>query len=159
MIVSLSRVPRKWRNIGLLAVFGCWGALAADQTATDVIAGRRSNLRDLGSAYKELGEELKKSKPLPFLLQQYIGEISDFSQQQQNWFPPNTGPKTGIETHAKEEIWTKPQEFTAAMQAFQKEAAVLTGISTSDLDALKVEHKKLGLTCKNCHDTFREKED
>lgn len=158
-MLSLSKRPRRWRNIGIIAVFVCWGALASEPIAGDVIAGRRSNLRDLGSAYKEMGEELKKSKPMPFLLQQYISQISDLSQQQQNWFPPNTGPKSGIETHAKEEIWARPQEFAAAMQAFQKEAAVLNAVSVSDLDALKAEHKKLGLTCKNCHDTFREKED
>jgi cytochrome c556 len=143
--------------VGVSLVVG--SARADQQNVEDIISGRRSNLKDLGSAYKELGDELKKNKPMSFLVQQYVSQISDLSQQQQNWFPANTGPKSGIETKAKEEIWTRAAEFSAAMQAFQKEAASLAAIAPSDTESLKAQHKKLGQTCKACHDTFREKED
>ena len=143
--------------LALLAVTS-W-ALADQRSPEDIISGRRSNLRDLGSAFKELGEELKKKKPMEFMVQQYVAQIGDLAQQEQNWFPAGTGQKTGIETHAKDEIWARPEDFSKAMQAFQREAGVLTGIAASDADALKAQHRKLGVTCKGCHDTFREKED
>ncbi|MCW9003442.1 MAG: cytochrome c [Rhodospirillales bacterium] len=62
------------------------------------------------------------------------------------------------ETDAKEEIWKKPAEFKAAMEAFQKAAAGLdAAAATGQFQATADAVNALGKTCKNCHDTFRAK--
>src|ERR1700722_14429501 len=88
----------------------CWAVIGApalpqERTPEDVIKGRQSNLHDLGSAYKSLGDELKKAKPILFLVQQYIGQISELAKQRKYWFPSGTGPEAGIDTKAKPLVW------------------------------------------------------
>ena len=130
------------------------------RTSAEVIEGRQSNLRDLGSAYKELGDQLKKSKPMPFMVQQLVGQIRDFALQAPHWFPAGSGPGPGLDTKAKPDIWIRTAEFKTAMQRFDQESERLASVAaTNDLDALKVQHRKLGEACKACHDPFREKKD
>ena len=82
------------------------------------------------------------------------------SNEQFNWFPAGSGPKEGVKTRAKAEIWNKPQDFNAAQKLFQEQAGKLNTVAASgDVAAVRAQFGEVGKACKNCHDTFRTPED
>ena len=50
--------------------------------------------------------------------------VNKASINQQQWFPKGTGPEAG-KTRALPEIWSKPEEFTAAQKMFSDRAPKL----------------------------------
>lgn len=152
------------RTLGLaLGIAVCGGVVIAQEDDFDpqpVIEGRQSGLRDIGAAFKEISDELKKSSPSLPLIRQYARQIDDLSQQQKFWFPPGTGPESDIETAAKPEIWQQPAVFKAGQAEMTKQAAKLAQIAAgTDVGAIRAQWQALGKTCKGCHDKFREEED
>ena len=144
--------------LSIAIMFG--SAWAQERSAEDVIKGRQSNLHDLGSAYKSLVDELKKSKPVFFLVQQYIGQISELAKERTYWFPKGSGPEAGIDTKAKAVIWTNAVDFSLKMQGLGAEADKLQALqSSTDIAAISVQVRQLGEACKACHDKYREPED
>jgi cytochrome c556 len=135
-------------------------AIPQERSSEDVIKGRQSNLHDLGAAYKSLSDELRKSKPVPLLLQQYIGQIGELAKQREYWFPRGTGPEAGIDTKAKPSIWTSQEDFARRMQVFALEAEKLLALeNSSDIASIFGQVRVLGESCKSCHDKYREPED
>lgn len=62
------------------------------------------------------------------------------------------------ETAVKPEVWSKPEDFNAKMEAFQKEAAKLAEVAKAgDFDAVRAQVGETGKTCKSCHDDFRKR--
>lgn len=147
-------------GISLFAALMFGSALGQERSAEDVIKGRQSNLHDLGSAYKSLVDELKKSKPILFLVQQYIEQIGALAKQRTYWFPKGSGPESGIDTKAKAIIWADPTDFSLKMQGLGVEVDKLLALqSSTDVAAISNQVRQLGEACKACHDKFREPED
>ncbi|HMP55489.1 MAG TPA: cytochrome c [Novosphingobium sp.] len=124
-------------------------ALAACGGNPDTPAGRAADARhdsfeQIGDAMKSMGDELKAAKP-------------DMAKIQiETWFPAGSGPDDGIKTDARQEIWTKPDEFKAASAAFVAEAAKFNAVAQAgDLAAVGAGMQALGGTCKGCHDKFK----
>lgn len=62
------------------------------------------------------------------------------------------------ETTALPAIWEKPDEFAKAVKMFQDAAAGMnTAAMSGDMAAAGAAFGGLGKSCKNCHETFREK--
>lgn len=134
-------------------------SIAADEAleaAEIAIQGRQANLRDLGAAYKAITDELKKPQPsLPFI-RQYAAQIDDLAKQQHFWYPPGSGPQSGIETDARPEIWTRTGEFAKTAENMTRHAARLRELAAGDdVSSIKAQHPALGKACKQCHDRFR----
>jgi cytochrome c556 len=138
----------------------CLVCIAQDADVSVVVEGRQSNLRDLGAAFKAIGDELKKSSPAMPYMRQYARQINDFAQQQHFWFPAGSGPQPDIKTHAKSEIWSQPAQFSQAQTDFSREAARLVEVlASNDVAAVKTQYRVVGKTCEGCHKVFREKID
>ena len=57
------------------------------------------------------------------------------SVDQQQWFPKGTGPEAG-KTRALPEIWSKPDDFTAAQKMFSERAPkLLAAVKAKDVAA------------------------
>ncbi len=71
-------------------------------------------------------------------------------------FPENSGPMDG-QTRAKAEIWEKPEDFKAVLDAFKREADKLAEVAaTGDERAIGQQLGALGRDgCKACHDGYR----
>lgn len=70
-------------------------------------------------------------------------------------FPP--GSDFG-ETEALPAVWEKPDEFAKAVRMFEIAAKDMLAASESgDMAAVGTALGKLGGSCKNCHENFREK--
>ena len=62
------------------------------------------------------------------------------------------------ETEALPAVWEKPDEFAKAVSMFQTAAKEMeTASASGDMDAVGAALGKLGGSCKNCHENFREK--
>jgi cytochrome c556 len=128
-------------------------------SAADITMPRVESLRELGAAFKNVNDELKSSTPQVYLLQLSARQIRDASKAQYNWFPPDSGPRPGVKTAAKPEIWERAAEFKTAQDAFAAEAAAFMQVASSgDVAKMRAQAKRLGQTCGGCHRTFRVKD-
>ena len=101
----------------------------------------------------------KASSPDFAALEKAAEIVNKASIDQQQWFPKGTGPEAG-KTRALPEIWSKPDDFTAAQKMFSDRAPkLLAAAKTKDAAAVTAAFKEVGGACKNCHDTFRKPED
>jgi len=73
-------------------------------------------------------------------------------------FPEGSGPDAYADTGALNDIWSKPDEFKAAVMAFQNQSAKLAEVAKGgDMKATMAEFQNLGKTCGGCHKPFRKK--
>ena len=136
-------------------------ALAACGGSPDTPGGRAADARhdsfeQIGDAMKSIGDELKGEKPDVAKIQAAALTINSMAPKVETWFPAGSGPQDGIKTDAKQDIWTKPEEFKTAAAAFVAEAAKFnTTAQAGDLAAIGAGMQALGGTCKGCHDKFK----
>lgn len=170
------------RGLVGIACLVCFHIVQADGSQ-QIIEDRIAGFRDMGSAAKNIGDQLKAAKPDVTKIQMGASAINDYRHAMPNWFPPGSQPLPAkpkgwfdwickwwscdggyglqtVESRAKPEIWSEPERFAAAFRQFDVAADGLSQASKSgDLGAIRTQFKKLEVSCKNCHDPFREEED
>ena len=120
---------------------------------------RHENFEAIGDAYKGIADELKKDSPDFVQIRANADTIAGFAPKVVTWFPKGTGPNDGVRTDALETVWTKPEQFQQAATRFVDESARFRSlVDSGDAAALGKASGELGAACKNCHDTFREKD-
>jgi cytochrome c556 len=138
--------------------------IAAVQAATPATPAEMQKVRhehyeELGDAFKAVRDGSKASSPDFAALEKAAEIVNKASINQQQWFPKGTGPEAG-KTRAMPEIWSKPDDFTAAQKMFSDRAPkLLAAVKSKDVAAVGAAFKEVGGACKNCHDTFRAPED
>jgi cytochrome c556 len=138
------------------AFMACFGGYASGQEAQDIIKSRVEGLRELGAAFKNVNDELKSSSPQIYIIQLSARQIRTAAKAQYDWFPEGSGPLPGRKTKAKAEIWTHPDDFKTAQDAFAAESEKFTkSVAAGDFNEIRAEAKQLGQTCGGCHRTFR----
>ncbi|MBW8753090.1 MAG: cytochrome c [Sphingomonadales bacterium] len=121
---------------------------------------RHEHFEALGKAFKRLGEELKQDAPDIAKIKTNAAAINRAAGQVKTWFPAGSGPQDGVKTHARETVWSQPDEFGRAAAKLADAAAALSAAAQSgDLAAVRGAVPPLGAACKGCHDRFRHKED
>jgi cytochrome c556 len=160
----------------------CAGTVGA-QDAQQVIEARMAGFRDIGSAFKNIGDQLKASQPNVTKIQASVSAIGNYQGAIANWFPagsepPPPEPKSWFqwvsdwfssgsdsqpdvhESRAKPEIWRQPERFKEAYRQFDADVAEMARASrTGNVAVIRTQFRKLGATCRNCHDVFRNKTD
>jgi cytochrome c556 len=140
----------------LLALAACGGPQTPGAKAAHE---RHEHYEAIGKAFKAIGDELKKDAPDVAKIRENAGLINTYAPQVKTWFPVGSGPQDGVKTHAKELVWTQPDEFGRAATKLVEAAAALNAAAQSgDLAAVRGAVPPLGAACKGCHDRFREKE-
>jgi len=131
----------------------------SDEGKTEAQKARHHHYEELGDAFKAVRDNSRADPPDWAALEKAAKTIVEASIDQQKWFAKGTGPEAG-KTRALPEIWSKPDEFTAAQKMFTDRAPkVSAAVKAKDADGLKAAFKDLGGACKNCHDTFRAPEE
>jgi cytochrome c556 len=139
-----------------LALSGLLIAAPLLATPADSVKSRIAELRELGASYKAVNDGLRSPMPQTMLIQISARQIVNASKAQYGWFPAGSGAEAGVKTAAKPEIWTQAAKFKAAQNAFAAQAqSFQRAAAGGNIDAMRAEAKKLGLTCKGCHDSFR----
>lgn len=141
-----------------------WSALTAGVIAA--VAGsafasendikyRQSVMKAVGGHTAAAAAILKNEVPHKSDLKAHARGLAELARIAGHVFPE--GSDFG-ETSAKADIWKKPAEFKKSLTAFQTQAAAFAQVAEgSDSKAVAGAFGALTKTCKDCHDTFREK--
>ncbi len=132
------------------------GLSRAAATGSDPVKVRIDNYRELGAAFKNVNDELRKPAPQIYILQLSARTIRGAAMAQYGFFPAGSGPRPNVKSAARAEIWTQPAQFKAAQDAFSVQAQAFARVAQSgDIAKLKLQTKALGQTCAACHKNFR----
>ena len=132
---------------------------ASAATPVELQKARHEHYEELGKAFKAVRDASKEASPDFAAIEKAAEVVNKATVDQQQWFPKGTGPEAG-KTRALPEIWSKPDDFTAAQKMFSDRAPkLLAAAKTKDVAAITAAFKDAGGACKNCHDTFRKPED
>ncbi len=140
-------------------VSGTSGAQGAGASAADVINTRQQAFKKAGTAFKVIHNEVSNSSPDAAKIAAAIAEIKASTDRIATWFPPGSGPQSGLKTHAKPEVWTDANGFAATCAAFlrQVEKSARQLGDPRERAAWKDSSAALGQACKDCHDSYRVK--
>ncbi len=162
------RISPVLAGMALAGVFYSAGTLlgAQDVSPAQAIKDRIANFKEIGTAFKAIRDELKASSPSMPTLQNAARRIESYGSKIPTWFPPGTGREAQSEnvpkeekTHAKPEVWTQRADFEETHRKFLAEAKKMNAVAqTGDAAAVAAQFKALGEGCKNCHQTFKEKD-
>lgn len=162
-------------------------SLAVAEAPVDRVAAiesRVAGFRDMGSAFKNLGDELKVDQPDAIELESAAEVIAGYAPYVRTWFPEGTEPRVqppkgwfewlfdwwsadedyvfveDAESHAKIEIWLERDRFERAAMEFEAMAErMLLVTRNGDLDEIDTQYRELRNSCAGCHDVFREELD
>jgi cytochrome c556 len=151
------------RRSVVAAIFaGSAMAIAASSVSADTadpIKSRRSNYKEIGGAFKTIGDEVKTGAPIVDVIKPAAEEIVRRGSMQMDFFPATSGPEGGQKTKARAAIWQDGDKFRQRHTDFIEAAKQLdAAIDSGELSAITAAHKALGKTCKSCHDPYREPE-
>lgn len=122
----------------------------------DQVRARVNTYRALGAAFKTVNDAVRSGQLQSPQVRQAAAQIGNVARQQYSLFPAGSGPRPGVKTAAKPEIWSRGRDFRAAQDAFARQAATFQqAFAGGDAGAIRLEARKLGGTCKSCHDSFR----
>ncbi len=144
-----------------IAVAAPIGALVAhDDHATGIYKVRHDEYHKLGDAFKVIRDQVRAGTPDAAAIRNAAVVVNTAANEQFKWYPADSGPKEGVKTRAKAEIWSKPQDFASAQKLFQEQAGKLNTVAAAgDVAAVRTQFGEVGKACKNCHDNFRTPED
>jgi cytochrome c556 len=132
---------------------------AGPATPAEMQKARHDHYHELGDAFKEVRDQSKAASPDFAALEKAAEVVNKASIDQQQWFTKGTGIEAG-KTRALPEIWSKPEDFTAAQKMFSDRAPkLLAAAKAKDVAGVQAAFKEVGGACKNCHDTFRAPEE
>jgi len=157
------------------------GALTAEQAQT-VIEKRIASFREIGTAFKQIRDDLKARSSNVADMRAAAQLIRDRGEQMPQWFPRGSEPpaeaaKSWLDTilgwfsskdqsapldesksHAKRLIWEEPARFNQSYERFRQEAQRLDQmIQSGQTAAIAIQFARVGEASKACHDRYRER--
>lgn len=147
------------RVAGIAIVLSVTATAIVTAAPADVamIKSRQEKLRDMGSALKQIDDELKRRSPdWENVIQPNVQVLHDRSPFLMKWFPKGSGPEAGAKTYALPAIWQKGDDFAKVARAMVAEYQKLEQVFTKkDAGEMRAQVVALGKTCKSCHDGYR----
>ena len=149
----------------LLALAACGGETADDAApaaeAPAEIAERQDNFEAIKDNFMVIRANFEEGAETDLAaVEAAAREISDRAGRIDQYFPEGSGIDAGWDTEALGTIWEQPAEFTAAHEKLVAESATLATLaSEGDVAAVGEQVGALGMSCKNCHDSFRVPQD
>jgi cytochrome c556 len=144
---------------GSIVLSALASAIVLAATPRELQKKRHEHYEHLGDAFKAVRDGTKAESPDWAAIEKAAAVVNEASVNQNQWFPTGTGPEAG-KTRALPEIWSKPEDFTAAQKMLEEKApALLAAAKTKNVDAVTKAFREVGGACKNCHDTFRSPEE
>lgn len=165
-------------GVGLLVIAV---TAAAQEEPQRIIQDRIANFREIGTAFKNIRDELRLKQPDVVEIQTSTRLIRERSAHILEWFPPGSEPPppktwlerisewfskdtfalaTDEETHAKPEIWTQRADFEKNYREFEAEITQMERVAQGGvISAIALQFNKVGEACKACHDVYREEVD
>lgn len=125
--------------------------------ATKTAYARHENFEKIGGSFKALNEELRKPEPSKAVVATNAKTIATLSAALPTWFPRGSGVEARPMSEAKADIWRDAAGFSTAASNFKTEATKLNQLAAAgDIDGVKGQIRPTGMTCKGCHDKYRQ---
>jgi cytochrome c556 len=161
MIPTPSRLVIAPALIALLAACGGETAEAPAADAPPEIEARQDNFEGIGDSFKIIRANFEEGATTDLAaVEAAARDINERANAIGDYFPEGTSVEDGYDTEALPSIWAEPVEFTAAQQKLLEEsAALMSAAASGDVAATGEQVGALGLSCKNCHDSFRVDDD
>ena len=122
-----------------------------------VIALRKGNFKEIGGSFKAINDELKSGSPDLAMVRPAARDVAARARVAANLFPRGTGQEAGVQTRALPAIWTQSAEFVQLQRNMIAAATALDAVAAAgNVAALPGAVRAVGMTCKSCHDKFRE---
>ena len=145
--------------LAIAAVAGLVTIAAAQtpaRTPAELIHNRQASYKQIQTAFRVLFQQNQASEPSIAEIRPHAATLARLAPQVNGWFPPGTGPETGVRTRAKAELWANGQDFLARAAAFvvaarQVDAAARAG----DVAAYRAAFPGLRQACADCHERYR----
>jgi cytochrome c556 len=134
-----------------LAAGAAWAAVDAAAVEKD----RAAHFKEIGRNNKAIHDELKKPAPDLAVVRASAHRIGELAGQLPSWFPAGSGPKAGIKTEAREEIWANFPDFKSKAATLATRAKALEAAAGKDVAAATQATMELGQACKSCHEQYR----
>ena len=143
------------RLLVALTVLMLAATAASAQSCQDVIDKRQTLMKHSAAEAKIASSMIKGEVPFDLAKTKEIyATFATDAGAMPTLFPDCS--KTGDHTTAAPAIWTKPDDFKAAIVKFTADIKAAQD-STKDLDSLKASFQTIGKDCGSCHQTFRVK--
>jgi cytochrome c556 len=151
----------RMRNLVLgITAIACLTAVAVAQTPArtpaELIRNRQASYKQLSDSFKVLFAQTKADAPSIDAIRTHSANVARIAPQVGGWFPPGTGPETGVPTRAKAELWANPGDFRHRSAALVVAArAVDAAARSGDIAAFRAAFPALRQSCADCHDRYR----
>jgi len=147
--MRISNVIKALAVVGLLSTGIATAQAASDD---DAIALRKTAMKGVGASMGGL-KMVVQGKAGTDMAKGFADAMAAYASITGGLFPK--GSDFG-DTRAKEEIWTKADEFKAAVMAFEQAAqGMVKAAASGDAGAIKGAFGGLGKSCGGCHKPFR----
>ena len=138
----------------ILAVALTAGLVHAD--AGDVKA-RQQYMKEWRGLNKQMGNIIKSSDAQSFPAQDFAALAARLNNSAKEPWPHFKANSQDSGSEAAAAVWSKPQEFQAAIQKFNQSAAALDQAAKSgNYDAVKTAYHQMTQNCKSCHQAFKD---
>lgn len=146
--------------VGLFLGVALAGAASAQQpSAADVIKSRQDQMKALGADFRIVSDALKADSPDTAAIAAASQRIADVIKGTNAYYPPGTGPESGLKTRAMAEVWSQNADFNRAGDFSIAEAARFRQAAGSgDATTIRAGFKALTDSCVACHAKFRAEE-
>jgi cytochrome c556 len=131
------------------------GVSLAYASADDQIKARQAEMKANGAAMKALSAIVKGEAPYSAdaVKKEIDGMIAaEKATDPKAWAADSQKGET-VETYAKPEVWSQPDDFGAKYKALLDARTALA--ATTDEAGFKAAFPALGAACKGCHETYR----
>lgn len=146
--------PSRVRLVGALVL--AMGAAPLLAAPADPVATRVNGFKQMGAAFKAINDQVRGGAPNVQVVRNAAGKLGGLAKAQYGWFPKGSGPRPGVKTGAKPEIWTQAAQFKAAQDNFYKQVGAFQKVvAGGDAAAIKAQSRQLGAACASCHRGFR----
>ena len=138
----------------ILAVTLTAGLVHAD--AGDVKT-RQQYMKEWRGLNKQMGNIIKSSDAQSFPAQDFAALAARLNDTASQPWPHFKANSQDSDSEAAAAVWSKPQEFQAAIQKFNQSAAALDQAAKSgQYDAVKTTYHQIAQNCKSCHQAFKD---
>lgn len=132
-------------------------AAANAMDAENAVKYRQQVMKAIGAYTNNVVMVLKGEVPYSDQLLPSAKMLADTAKLSLLTFEENTAD-SGVKTTATAEIWSDWEKFSGGMKMMEERTdALVAAVESGDKGAIGAAVKKVGETCKGCHDNFREK--
>ena len=150
-------IGRISKSLLVVAAMTVSGFVFAHSGATGVVKQRMDMMGDIGDNMKIIGTMIKTGDFNRSAAQDAANAISNHATSVKELFPTDSLDKP---SEALPQIWTDWDEFIAIGQQMGVEAEKLAKMAggSSSVDEIKDQFRRLGQSCRSCHEKFRLKQ-